>query len=238
MMIDRRRKIYEAYKSSKKVYDDALTANGFWFKVYNKIIWGMKDEDYVERLLSFIPDGFEGNLLDVPVGTGVFTTKKYLKIQEANIFAIDYSSDMLHQAQNRFKNAGIKNVNYIQGDVGQLPFESDSFDMILSMNGFHAFPDKEKAVEDILRVLKQGGTFCGCFYIKGERKLTDFVVNNILVPGGWFTPPFVSLSELKVTLEKYYVDIKVYNIKSIAYFTCIKRRAGEEKDAEGNFSKC
>jgi ubiquinone/menaquinone biosynthesis C-methylase UbiE len=40
--------------------------------------------------------------------------------------------------------------------------ENDSFkllDTVVSMNGFHAFPDKQKAFHEIWRVLKPGGNF-------------------------------------------------------------------------------
>ena len=57
----------------------------------------------------------------------------------------------------------LKNVTFRQGDVGALPYEDDTFDIVLSLNGFHAFPDKEAAYREVSRVLKSGGTFCGCF---------------------------------------------------------------------------
>ena len=38
---------------------------------------------------------------------------------------------------------------------------SGSFDTVLSLNGFHAFPDKEAAYRETFRVLRPGGTFCG-----------------------------------------------------------------------------
>ncbi|WP_242832143.1 class I SAM-dependent methyltransferase [Oscillibacter sp. 1-3] len=44
-----------------------------------------------------------------------------------------------------------------------LPFENDSFDLALSLNGVHAFPDKEAAYREIHRVLRPDGIFCGCF---------------------------------------------------------------------------
>lgn len=40
-----------------------------------------------------------------------------------------------------------------------LPFENGSFDFVLSLNGFHAFPDKEAAYREIFRVLRPGGVF-------------------------------------------------------------------------------
>ena len=62
---------------------------------------------------------------------------------------------------------GLKNVTFQQGDVSALPYADGSFDAVLSLNGFHAFPDKEAAYRETCRVLKPGGTFCGCFYVEG-----------------------------------------------------------------------
>lgn len=60
------------------------------------------------------------------------------------------------QAQTRFNERQIANIKCVQGDVGNLPFEDSRFDILLSMNGFHAFPDKEKAFAETYRVLRKG----------------------------------------------------------------------------------
>lgn len=109
-----------------------------------------------------------------------------------------------------------------QGDVSNLPFETDSFDLVLSMNGFHAFPNKGAAFKETARVLKKGGIFCGCFYISGERKVTDFIVTKVLMPKGWFTLPFYNKNEVSQILGKLYTKVEIYNIKSILYFRCVK----------------
>lgn len=54
--------------------------------------------------------------------------------------------------------------------------EDETFDIVLSMNGFHTFPDKMKAFQETYRVLKPGGDFIACFYIKGKAKQTDWLV--------------------------------------------------------------
>ena len=87
---------------------------------------------------------------------------------EADITCLDYSSDMMRQAQEKAKRLHLK-ITFRQGDVGELPYEDDIFDTVLSLNGFHAFPDKEAAYREVFRVLKPGGTFCGCFYVRGEH---------------------------------------------------------------------
>ncbi len=214
-------KIQNAYESSKNIYDDVLTQGNFFSRMYIKLFWsGTDDNDIARKVLSYIPDDFSGNLLDVPVGTAVFTQNKWTSLKNANITCLDYSMDMLEQAKNRFK--GYAHIECIQGDVGNLQMDDESFDIVLSMNGFHAFPDKEKAFQETWRVLKSGGTFIACFYIKGKSKRTDWLVKNILAKKGWFSPPFQNEEELRDILKKMYKQVDIHIDGSMVYFCCVK----------------
>ena len=216
--------INESYRLSKNIYDDVLTQNKWWSRLYIRLFWnGVDDNLIAEELLKCVPDHFNGKLLDVPVGTAVFTYRKYAKMKRADITCLDYSSDMLEQARNKFEQYKIGNINVLQGDVGALPFADETFDIVLSMNGFHAFPDKQKAYAETNRVLKKGGKFIACFYIQGRSKMTDWLVDRILVKKGWFTPPFETALSLKTRLKEKY-QIKCFHIKgSIVWFCAVKK---------------
>lgn len=214
-------KIQDAYESSKNIYDGVLTQGNFFSRMYIKLFWsGTDDNEIARKLLSYIPDDFSGKLLDVPVGTAVFTQRKWSSLKNANITCLDYSTDMLEQAKRRLD--GKAHINFIQGDVGNLQMDDESFDIVLSMNGFHAFPDKQKAFRETCRVLKSGGDFIACFYIRGKSKRTDWLVKNILAKKGWFTPPFQTEEELKNTLQKMYKEVELHVDGSMAYFHCVK----------------
>lgn len=215
-------KIQDAYKSSKNIYDGILTQGNFFSRMYIKLFWsGTDDNEIARKVLSYIPDDFSGKLLDVPVGTAVFTQRKWSTLKNARITCLDYSTDMLEQAKRRLD--GKAHINFIQGDVGNLQMDDESFDIVLSMNGFHAFPDKQKAFSETCRVLKSGGDFIACFYIKGKSKRTDWLVKNILAKKGWFTPPFQTEEELKNTLQKMYKEVELHVDGSMAYFHCVKQ---------------
>ena len=214
-------KIQRAYHDSKNIYDDVLTQSSFLSRLYIKLFWGGTDDNEIARkVLAYIPDDFNGILLDVPVGTAVFTQEKWQSLSTAKIICLDYSEDMLIQAEAHLANCS--HISCIQGDVRQLPLENEVCDIVLSMNGFHAFPDKRKAFQEIWRVLKPGGKFIACFYIKGESPITDWLVKNILAKKGWFTPPFQTKSEIKELLEQTYKSVDFHIDGSIVYFECVK----------------
>jgi len=217
--MDQKTKIQSSYRHASKVYDAQMT----WAKLYCKIVWGFQDTDYAPRLLDWLPDTFSGKILDVPVGTGVLTCKKYARMKNAQIVCLDYSNDMMEIALTRFRASGIENIACLQGDVGSLPFENESFDVVLSMNGFHAFPDKEAAFHETKRVLKKGSSFIGCLYISGETKRIDFFIRHLYVPKGYFTPPFMTKTELSEKLRSLYGKYELFNIGSIACFKCSKQ---------------
>lgn len=214
-------KIQHAYHDSKNIYDDVLTQRSFWSRLYIKLFWGGTDDNEIAgKVLAYIPDDFHGVLLDVPVGTAVFTQEKWKSLSNAKLICLDYSEDMLAQAEAHLANC--PHISCIQGDVGQLPLENELCDIVLSMNGFHAFPDKRKAFQEIWRVLKPGGKFIACFYIKGESRVTDWLVKNILAKKGWFTPPFQTKDEIKGLLEQTYERVDFHIDGSMVYFECVK----------------
>jgi ubiquinone/menaquinone biosynthesis C-methylase UbiE len=157
----------------------------------------------------------------------VFTASKYKTIPKAAITAVDYSADMLARAVRRFSESGIANAVCEQGDAGALTYPDAAFDIVLSMNGLHVFPDKNQAFSEMARVLKPGGIFCGSTYICGERRRSDFLVKRVLAPKGWFTPPFWTKNELITILRRYYQTVKVENLNAIAVFRCVKQGDGE-----------
>ena len=214
-------RIRTAYHASKDIYDDVLTQGNFLSRQYIRFFWsGTDDNEIARKVLGYIPDDFSGTLLDVPVGTAVFTEEKWRKLSEAQITCLDYSSDMLDKAEQRLGDCG--HISFVQGDVGDLPLSAQSCDVVISMNGFHAFPDKRKAFRETYRVLKQGGSFIACFYIRGRSKRTDWLVNNILSKKGWFTPPFPTEEQLKKILNKLYSEVELHVDGSIVYFRCVK----------------
>lgn len=213
----------KAYERIARRYDDVLIGRKWWSRLYMRCLWRVDDNAIAREVLQMIPPGFTGHLLDVPVGTMVFTAEKYLCIPQATVTGVDYSQAMLNTAQDRIKAMKLHNTTLRRGDVLHLPYTNNSFDGVLSMNGLHCFPNKKKALAEIFRVLKPGGFFCGSFYIQGERKPADWIVRNILNRKGLFVPPHLSKQEAIDLLQLFYGNqVTAHNYRSILVFNCMK----------------
>ena len=225
--MERKEAIRGAYRltGGSNFYDGMITCSTFSGKAVCRLVWDMnkaENDAYLEKAMAGIPENFSGKLLEVPVGTGILTMPLYQTLPQADITCLDYSSDMMGQAQEKAERLHLENVTFRQGDVGALPFADGAFDIVLSLNGFHAFPDKEAAYREVFRVLKSGGTFCGCFYVAGECKQSDWFVRHIYEKTGFFTPPYETVSSLKARLEGMYTDVDRGNLNSMAWFVCRK----------------
>ena len=84
--------------------------------------------------------------------------------------------------------------------------------------------ERKEAIRSAYRVLKPGGTFCGCFYVKGEQRRTDWFVRHIYEKTGFFTTPYETAFSLKKRLEKLYATVTLGTVKSIAWFVCRKAK--------------
>ena len=222
---DEIRESYKTLGNISGVYDGIITRSTPLGKLMDSLIWGLDASlaaKWIDDALSPIPTDFSGSLLEVPVGTGVLTMPVYQKLPRAKITCLDYSAGMMENAKKRAGAMGISNVSFVQGDVGALPFQDESFDIVLSLNGFHAFPDKDAAFRETARVLKKGGIFCGCFYIKEEFQRTDWFVKHLYVPKGFFTPPFETKASLEARLRDLYTEVSVHTVKAEGIFRCRK----------------
>lgn len=225
--MDRKDAIRSAYRmtGSNNFYDGMMTCSTLPGKAVCRLVWAMNRadcEEYQDAAMAGIPENFAGRLLEVPVGTGILTMPLYQTLPDADVTCLDYSPDMMAQAREKAERMGLKNVAFRQGDVGALPFEDASFDAVLSLNGFHAFPDKEAAYREVFRVLKPGGMFCGCFYVSGQNRRTDWMIRHLYQPMKFFTPPYETAASLRARLEGMYEQVELGCVESIAWFNARK----------------
>ena len=218
-------KISASYDKIARRYDPYITASSVLLKVISRIVWGCaNDRDPMDEVLSLLPTSFDGVLLDVPVGTGIFTAPFYRRWPEATIIGVDCSMNMLRRARAHFAEQGVGNVHLLKADAGNLPLREAAVDVVLSMNGWHAFAEKQRAIAEMQRALRKDGTLVACGYIKGARRLSDWFVRNFGVRSGFFTPPFFAADELAERFRGFRT-VRQESDKSIAWFEAVNQGA-------------
>lgn len=217
-------RISASYDRVARRYDPYITSETIPMRVFGRIIWGTPGErDPMDEVLSLLPGRFEGVLLDVPVGTGVFTGPLYSRYPNAIVVGVDCSMKMLQKARDRFREQGVNNVHLLKADAANLPLRDAAVDMVLSMNGWHAFADKHRTTTEMRRVLRQDGKLIACGYIRGARRLSDWFVKYFGVRNGFFTPPFFLLNDMDRQFKDFAM-VRKGSDKSIAWFDAVARR--------------
>ena len=109
----------------------------------------------------------EGCVLDIGCGSGALSISVAKKYKNAQIIGIDYWGKQWDYSQTLCeKNAELENVRnqieFKKASAAELPFENESFDVVLSNLVFHEVGDvkhKTEVIKEALRVLKKDGKF-------------------------------------------------------------------------------
>ncbi|MBY0560761.1 class I SAM-dependent methyltransferase [Hyphomicrobium sp.] len=95
--------------------------------------------------------------LDVATGAG--HTAAVFAPHVATVIASDITDEMLKEAAKLATARGLANMSTATASAGALPFPNESFDLVCCRLAAHHFPDLEKFVAEVRRVLKKGGRF-------------------------------------------------------------------------------
>jgi len=100
-------------------------------------------------------------VLDLGSGAGndCFVARS-LTGETGHVTGLDFTEPMLSKAEENRKKLGYTNVEFVRGDIEDMPLPDSSYDVVLSNCVLNLVPDKEKAFSEIFRVLKHGGHFC------------------------------------------------------------------------------
>ncbi len=95
-------------------------------------------------------------ILDVSCGTGELLFSLYRKDNNKNftLHGLELSEGMVRRARQKLP----KDIALKKGDVHRLPFSNNYFDSVISTEAFHHYYDQKRALAEMLRVTKRGGT--------------------------------------------------------------------------------
>jgi ubiquinone/menaquinone biosynthesis C-methylase UbiE len=143
-----------------------------------------------EVMLKMADIGPGQRILDVAAGAGEQTLVAAKRIgPTGSILATDISSNILELAQKAAEDAGLKNVETRVLDGENLALPDNSFDAVISRVGLIYFPDQQKALTGMKRVLKPGGRVAAITYSVPEKNKFFSIPVSIIRRRAQLPPP-------------------------------------------------
>lgn len=99
-------------------------------------------------------------VLDLGSGGGIDVLLSAKRVGPGGkVYGLDMTDEMLALANDNKRRAGIENVEFLKGDIEQIPLPDASVDVIISNCVINLSADKRKVLAEAFRVLKPGGRF-------------------------------------------------------------------------------
>jgi ubiquinone/menaquinone biosynthesis C-methylase UbiE len=106
------------------------------------------------RLQEMLPGG--GEVLEIAPGPG-FLAIELARNRLLRVTGLDISRTFVELARKNEANAGVS-VDFRHGNASAMPFADNSFDLIVCRAAFKNFSEPQKAIDEMRRVLRPGGT--------------------------------------------------------------------------------
>lgn len=133
---------------------DAPGQAGDYDRWYATPLGGWVDRCEKRAVLAFLPPVTGLRILDAGCGTGNFSLT--LASRGAEMVGVDRSAPMLSRARGKSRE-GPGTVEWVRGDLAQLPFPAHSFDGVISIVALDFMSCREAVIRELGRVLKPGG---------------------------------------------------------------------------------
>lgn len=176
--------------------------------------------------------------LDLGCGTGIYTI--WLSKMGLEVTGVDISTEMLSKAKEKVRLENLK-THFILADIHELPFDDNTFDLVVSNVTLEFVEDPKKVVNEVFRVLKKGGRFvCGFIgkesawgkkYMKQGKENKDSVFANAT----FFSPTTAkTLSDIlpeKIEYGLYFAPEEFVNKQQALKLESERAKARNEMDA-------
>ena len=115
------------------------------------------------------------DVLDLGSGSGMDVFVAALHVGETgSVTGLDMTDEQIEKALRLRDEAGFENVSFEQGYIEDLPFEDESFDVVVSNGVINLSPEKDQIFEEVRRVLKPEGRLALSDIIS-EKQMSDSI---------------------------------------------------------------
>ncbi len=174
-------------------------------------------------------------VLDLGSGGGIDVLLSARRVGPAGkVYGLDMTDEMLALARENQRKAGVENVEFLKGEIEDIPLPNDSVDVIISNCVINLSGDKRKVLHEAYRVLKPGGRFAvsdvvvrgeipeeirrnmelwaGC--VAGALDVSDF--EALLLEAGFSEPEFEPTRTYQVEDVRTFLEDAGLDVEAIA----------------------
>ena len=119
-----------------------------FFEALNKLDWYQQTLQY-----WFKQNNFSANSKILEIGCATGTISRFISDSGHDLTGVDLSESMIEVAQKNNPE-----ISFHVANVNRLPFETESFDSVISASLLNIVSDREKALTEMVRVCRNGGT--------------------------------------------------------------------------------
>jgi len=134
--------------------------------------------------------------------------------EKGKVLGVDFAGAMLTKAKNNAAKLGYTNVEFLKGDIEEMPFEDDLADVVVSNCVLNLVPDKEKAFMEMYRVIKAGGHFCVSDIVL-EGKLPDELMKDAAMYAGCVAGAIQKDHYLEIIKKAGFEELEIRKEKQI-----------------------
>ncbi|HQA37341.1 MAG TPA: methyltransferase domain-containing protein [Kiritimatiellia bacterium] len=165
--------------------------------------WGLYHVEAIQQVLK--PQTSTQSLLDVGGGTGYLAS--CVAERYARVVVADLSPGMLSVARGR-------KLETVEASALALPFKAEEFDAVVCTDALHHIKQIERAVSEMCRVLKPGGTLLiHEFHLTGWKGSFFYWFERLFVDDAVFVTP----GELQERLAKHGLSVEVQKLSDLAF---------------------
>ncbi len=230
--IDKKEMVKQRYNDLALANDGATSCccNPATPAVASKKIYTIMSEDYTQ-LKGYEPDA------DFGVGCGLPT--RYARIKQGDtivdlgsgagndcfiacgetgytglVIGIDFAPQMIAKARRNVAKRGLINVEFIEGDIENMPLPDETADVVVSNCVLNLLPSKSKIFREIYRVLKPGGHFCISDVVLNGTFPKEFTDNAAMYAG--CIASAIQREDYLAEIEKVdFAEIKIERTKTV-----------------------